>query len=124
PDQESRARSRHAPAGERCRSSAGAGRRLCTRSPVERCTPVSPAPPGFPFTCTRPRPHPTLPFVTTPSLSGPFPCLRISSLLLLLALVCVSPAQEPAQKPVEKRADKKAEKTAPPEKTENPAHIE
>jgi len=62
--------------------------------------------------------------VTTPSLSGPFPCLRISSLLLLLALVCVSPAQEPAQKPVEKRADKKAEKTAPPEKTENPAHIE
>ena len=44
--------------------------------------------------------------------------------MLLLALVCVSPAQEPAQKPVEKRADKKAEKTAPPEKTENPAHIE
>ncbi len=45
-------------------------------------------------------------------------------MLLLALVVCVSPAQEPAQKPVEKRADKKDEKTAPPEKTENPAHIE
>src|SRR5438309_982018 len=122
--QETLSRSRDAPAEERFRSSAAAGCRFCTRKPVEGCTPVTTAQPGFPFTFTRPRPHPTLPFVTTPSLSGPFPCLRISSLLLLLALVCVSPAQEPAQKPVEKRADKKAEKTAPPEKTENPAHIE
>ena len=92
---------------------------------AEGCTPVTAGQLRFPFVFTLPRPHPTLPFVNRLSLSAPFRCLRISSQLLLIALVaCVSPAQEPAQEPVEKLADKKAEKTAAPEKTENPAQIE